>query len=979
MTAARSRSAHRRGGLVLLGLLVLATSLLVGLSVSSTARAGTPLFDATQTTLAIGSTSANVGDPITFSVSVRDLAGNAAPLGTVTLSYGTSSVFATLSLQPASGDSSTATATVTTLPAGRLSIVATYTSSNELAWSTSSSPAQTISIGAPLVHNTVTTLTTSPASPVALGQPVTLTAHVAVGDGSGIVPTGTVTFRDNGVGLTPISQPLDANGNATLTVYDFGGGSHTLDALYSGDTLASASASPPVTLQVQSQPATSVVQITAWANPNPAYADEHVTFSAHVVQSGTATPPPAGGVVTFRSDQGTIYGTAIADGNGDASLLYTGGLTPGTVTVTASYDGSQVAGNPGGTPYQFPFTVKPPLDTMSVGLAPGSATSAQQGDRVDLSARLVDLTNPGAGLSGETLTISFGAESCDAVTDDDGIATCQGLYVADPAGSYPVTVAFAGDSDAGFKPASDSSSRFVVLGTGKAQATLAYTGDTSAYTGDTARLSARLTTAAGGLGGETVTFTLGTQSCSGQTDPTGAVSCTIALSQGPGSPGVVARFDGDSSTLAARASAPFSISLRPTAIAYGGATSGVSGDPAPLSATLSSNGQPLAGKPLTLSLGSLSCSATTGANGVAACSVTAALDAGSYPLVASFAGDSSYRAASDASTSFLVSKRPTTLTLGPPAPPTVRFGDPVTLTATLVDQETGQPVPDGKLVTLALGTQSCQSTTRGGLVACRLASVAVLPGSQQLGAAFAGDGVYAASRDSRSLTVEKAPTVAAYTGPTLAATGGSVTLTGSLADGSGNPLAGRALTLALNGRSCTGLTGADGVASCTIAGFDGTNGPGSGSAAFAGDPYYLASTNAKASLVYSFAPGGGQFTLGDRSAAGSVLFWGAQWAKLNSLSGGAAPSQFKGYAANAPRLVCGATWTAAPGESSKPPAGPLPAYLGVLVTSAVGKSGPTLSGTIVGLAVVKTGAGYANDPGHAGTGTVVATIPCSGS
>src|SRR5581483_8296751 len=410
------------------------------------------------------------------------------------------------------------------------------------------------------------------------------------------------TFRDNGVGLAPISQPVDANGNATLTVYDFGGGSHTLDALYSGDTLDSASASPPITLQVTSQAATSVVQITAWANPNPAYADQHVTFSAHVVESGTTRPPPPGGVVTFRSDQGTIYGTAVADGNGDATLLYTGGLNPGTVTVTASYDGSQVSGNPGGTPYQFPFTVNPPLDTTSVGLAPGSTTTAHQGDSVDLSARLTDLTNPGAGVGGEALTISFGSESCQALTDDYGIATCHGVYVADAAGSYPITVGFAGDPDAGFKPATDSSSTFVVLGTGKAQATLTYSGDTSAYTGETAHLSATLATAAGGLGGETVTFTLGTQSCSGQTDSTGAVSCTIVLSQGPGSPGVVARFGGDANTLAATASAPFSISLRPTSIAYGGATSGVSGDPASLSATLSSNGQPLAGKPLTLSL-----------------------------------------------------------------------------------------------------------------------------------------------------------------------------------------------------------------------------------------------------------------------------------------------------------------------------------------------------------------------------------------
>ena len=48
--------------------------------------------------------------------------------------------------------------------------------------------------------------------------------------------------------------------------------------------------------------------------------------------------------------------------------------------------------------------------------------------------------------------------------------------------------------------------------------------------------------------------------------------------------------------------------------------------------------------------------------------------------------------------------------------------------------------------------------------------------------------------------------------------------------------------------------------------------------------------------------------------------------------------------------------------------------MSVVVTSKVTKSGSTISGTIVHIVVVKTNAGYDANPGHPGTGTVVATV-----
>ena len=121
----------------------------------------------------------------------------------------------------------------------------------------------------------------------------------------------------------------------------------------------------------------------------------------------------------------------------------------------------------------------------------------------------------------------------------------------------------------------------------------------------------------------------------------------------------------------------------------------------------------------------------------------------------------------------------------------------------------------------------------------------------------------------------------------------------------------------------------------------------------------------------------GMFVIGDGNAVtgASVTFWGAQWWKLNSVSGGSAPPSFKGFALNAAGCA-GAGFTTAPGNSPPPPDGPLPAVIQVLVTSSVQKSGDTISGTITKIALVQTDPGYESNPGHAGIGTVIGLIGC---
>jgi hypothetical protein len=127
-------------------------------------------------------------------------------------------------------------------------------------------------------------------------------------------------------------------------------------------------------------------------------------------------------------------------------------------------------------------------------------------------------------------------------------------------------------------------------------------------------------------------------------------------------------------------------------------------------------------------------------------------------------------------------------------------------------------------------------------------------------------------------------------------------------------------------------------------------------------------------LIFAFAPGGGSFVAGDGSSGigQTVTFWGAQWAGLNVVSGGTAPAAFKGYAKSPATPACRAAWMTDPGNSAPPPAGPLPAFMGVISTDSAVKNGAQISGTTPHIVVVQTNPGYAPNPGHAGTGVVVA-------
>jgi hypothetical protein len=181
----------------------------------------------------------------------------------------------------------------------------------------------------PVAAATTTTLASS-ADPSVPGQTVTYTATVSPTDDS-----GTVAFSD---GATPIpgctAQSLDTKGQATCQVTYTATGSHTMTAVYSGDSAYAGSPSAPLTQQVVPNRADLKVAVSA-----PAQAADGTALSEKVTVTNQG-PATANKVVTALVEPGALAVTN-ADGanvKGPVLIWSMAGLAPGasqTFTVIA--------------------------------------------------------------------------------------------------------------------------------------------------------------------------------------------------------------------------------------------------------------------------------------------------------------------------------------------------------------------------------------------------------------------------------------------------------------------------------------------------------------------------------------------------------------------------------------------------------------------------------------------------------------------
>ncbi len=540
------------------------------------------------------------------------------------------------------------------------------------------------------------------------------------------------------------------------------------------------------------------------------------TLSTDNPSPGTSLPTK---VVTFTIGSGSTAQScnAVTDTSGNVSCTIPVVNQPTTnVTVSSSFAGDV---------YDTSATVNTPATvTEPTTLTVNTATS-DYSDATTVSGVLKDaVTN--APISGELVTLQLnGAETCTATTDTSGTASCS-ITPGEPAATYQLTGSFAGDSTLPLQlTTSNGSANFVVT---LEETALTYTGGTVAQNGQPLSVSGVLTTDSGAtpVTGKSVTFTLGSgstaQTCNGTTGTTGAVSCVINVTNQPQGPiPVTDAFAGDTYYQAASAGAtvnlPEGTKLTVTPV------TGTYGLPTTVSGTLVNTytNAPVPNEPVTFTFnGTQTCTAVTNASGVASCSITPTSVPGTYPLTASFGGDTTITPVlltSSGSGTFVEAKDPPKLTYT--GSTTTTSGQSPNLSATLVS-DTGAPIP-GQTVTFTVGTgksaQSCSATTNAaGVATCHICMYNQMASPLPVTVTYGGNAYYVSESTSATVTVVTPTTLTVNA--TTGTYGQSVTLSGTLVNSvNGQGVGGQTVTLTLNGvQTCTATTDGWGRASCTV-------------------------------------------------------------------------------------------------------------------------------------------------------------------
>jgi hypothetical protein len=165
--------------------------------------------------------------------------------------------------------------------------------------------------------STTTSLTASP-NPASFGQTVTLTATV-----SPSTATGTVSFFD---GVTLLGTATLSSGTATLSSSAFSVSSHSLTAIYAGNSNFTGSTSSTTTLVVNKASTTTSLIVS----PNP------VTYGQRATLTATVSPSTATGTVSFF-DGVILLGTATLS-SGTATFS-SNAFSLSSHSLTATYAG----------------------------------------------------------------------------------------------------------------------------------------------------------------------------------------------------------------------------------------------------------------------------------------------------------------------------------------------------------------------------------------------------------------------------------------------------------------------------------------------------------------------------------------------------------------------------------------------------------------------------------------------------------------
>ena len=289
------------------------------------------------------------GNPVTFTAAVSTVTGIGTPTGTVQFFDGGAS------LGSSSVVGGAATLTTSALGGGSHTISAVYSGDTNFSGSLSGAITQVVTPG-------TTSVVLTSDGPSVYGNPVVFTATVAVTSGIG-TPTGTVEFFDGATSLGTAN--LVGGTTASFSTAVLGAGSHTIDAVFSGDANFTGNTASMTQVVAQGTTSTTVV-----SSANPSLEGVSVTFTATVAAVtgiGNRT-----GTVQFFDGAVSIGSGSVAGGT---AILTIATLAFGDHSITAVYSGD--ANFTGSTSPPITQTVLRQSTTTVTSSRPTSSTFGQ--------------------------------------------------------------------------------------------------------------------------------------------------------------------------------------------------------------------------------------------------------------------------------------------------------------------------------------------------------------------------------------------------------------------------------------------------------------------------------------------------------------------------------------------------------------------------------------------------------------------------
>jgi hypothetical protein len=261
-------------------------------------------------------------------------------------------------------------------------------------------------------------------NPSVFSQTVTFTATItSVRPGT---ITGAVTFKD---GATPLGSGIVSGGKAKIATSALAVGSHSITAVYSGNTAYATSTSAALSHTVDKAGSSTALS----SSHNPSAFGQSVTFTATVtaVAPGSGTPT---GSVTFKDGLTVLGSGGLVSGK---AVFSTSALTVGAHSITADYAGS----------VDYDTSVSSVL-TQTVNKAATATTMTSSPNPSTLGQTVtfkVTVTAVGGGTPTGTVTLKDGSTTLGTSALVSGKATFTTSLLAH--GSHAMTAVYSGSVD----------------------------------------------------------------------------------------------------------------------------------------------------------------------------------------------------------------------------------------------------------------------------------------------------------------------------------------------------------------------------------------------------------------------------------------------------------------------------------------------------------------------------------------------------